>query len=518
MSMKNFPMVPQPEAMEDVQKDYRESMNILDGHKSSLENLRLKWSECGELNPTREQFLVSAEAYLVGYYDLARKTFPPRARSSVPRALINPDAPPLVQEYTFSRRYSMDLLKHPEMHQAFNPIAPEAPAETAPSPPAVESNATPSSNLHSTPTSTSSSTRGEKQSTPNTSSSAEKQQQQQQKQQPPLKKTANEEKKSAGQAAGGSKKGAVKVPSTATPTQHSASPSLPHPPRSAVVAVGATPTSGRKKLNRDGPAKNIPSLMTLSSSSPSNTSSSAHLPSSSSAGAGTAPAQGGDTRGSGKEEAPSELVKRLAALEYQQRISEQAINKLKRDANADRESNSERWEQQKAGNIISVREVTAHRHRLDQLDADMDRAFEEVNTNRDMMREAAPHLDNMIATFRRAVNTSCLNPRLQGRLGGKFALPSSKARAKAIKAAEKEEEVVEVDDEDEEYEDISDDEDDFAVASGSSNWADASEDVPPADGPPEYALESSSASTEDPRPKRKKKNKGKGKGRRFSYH
>ena len=160
MTLTNFPTVTQPESMEDVNNDFQSSMNIFGRHKKSVEELRLKWSDCGELNLTREEFLISAETYLTGYYKLAKKTFAARFAIAVPRANINPSALPLIEGYTFSRRYSADLLKHPEMHHAFNPVAPPPPPAPLLFPPTLSAESNPAtSSVTTTPTSTSSSAR-----------------------------------------------------------------------------------------------------------------------------------------------------------------------------------------------------------------------------------------------------------------------------------------------------------------------------------------------------------------------
>ena len=184
MTLTNFPAVPQPESIEDVNDNFQASMNILGRHKKSVEELRLKWSDCGELNPAREEFLATAETYLAGYHELASKTFKARFKCAVPRNQINPSAPPLVEGYTFSRRYSADLLKHSEMHHAFNPVAPPPPPAPLLPPPTPGAESKPAaSSVSSTPTSTSSSAREEATKDSNSSSTKKKQQQHQQQQQ-----------------------------------------------------------------------------------------------------------------------------------------------------------------------------------------------------------------------------------------------------------------------------------------------------------------------------------------------
>ena len=91
--------------------------------------MREKWLLCGPLNPRREEFLLTAETYVAGYRDLAQKQFKARFDMAMPRDKINKSAPPLVPGFTFSRRYSADLLKHSELHELFNPTAPITPEE-----------------------------------------------------------------------------------------------------------------------------------------------------------------------------------------------------------------------------------------------------------------------------------------------------------------------------------------------------------------------------------------------------
>ena len=75
MTLTNFPTAPQPESMEDVNDDCNATMNILGRHKKLVEELRLKWLDCGKLNPAGEEFLVSAETHLTSYQELAKRFF-----------------------------------------------------------------------------------------------------------------------------------------------------------------------------------------------------------------------------------------------------------------------------------------------------------------------------------------------------------------------------------------------------------------------------------------------------------
>ena len=183
----------------------------------------------------------------------------------------------------------------------------------------------------------------------------------------------------------------------------------------------------------------------------------------------------------------------------------------KRDTKEDREKNKKSHEEQEVTNKINAKEITYNRRDVEQLQTHMEEAFDEINLNRGKMREAAAPMNTMWSAFRHVA--SRLHPRVQGRLGGKFALPAITARAAAVAATEKENAGNE---EDDEYEDIDDDVE-AADDSGVHDWAEASERLHYADDPPEYVVDNSSTSGGEGRRRRKRGGKGKGKGKRSRH-
>ena len=142
----------------------------------------------------------------------------------------------------------------------------------------------------------------------------------------------------------------------------------------------------------------------------------------------------------------------------------------------------------------------------------MDKAFDEINLNRGKMREAAAPMNIMWSAFRHVA--SRLHPQVQGRLGGKFALPAITAREEAVAAIEKEDAE---DEEDDKFEDIDDDVE-VADDSGVQDWAEASEHLQHADDSPGYVVDNSSTSRGEGRRRRKRGGKGKGRGKKSRRH
>ena len=224
---------------------------------------------------------------------------------------------------------------------------------------------------------------------------------------------------------------------------------------------------------------------------------------------GTAPSHSGGSKDGAVAELPADVKKRLATLKCQQKQVEQAITKLKRDTNEDRERNKKSHKEQQVTNKINAKEITYNRRDVEQLQTHMD---EEINLNRGKMREAAAPVNTMWNAFRHVA--SRLHLRVQGRLGGKFALPAITARAEAVAAIEKEDAD---DEEDDEYEDIDDDVE-IADDSGVQDWAKASEHLQHADDPPGYVVDNSSTSGGEGRRRRKRGGKGKGRGKKSRRH
>ena len=225
---------------------------------------------------------------------------------------------------------------------------------------------------------------------------------------------------------------------------------------------------------------------------------------------GTAPSHSGGSKDGAVAEIPADVKKRLALLEYQQKQVEQAITKLKRDTNQDRERNKKSHEEQQVTNKINAKEITYNRRDVEQLQTHMDEAFDEINLNRGKMREAAAPINTMWNTFRHVA--SRLHPRVQGRLGGKFALPAITACAEAVATIEDAD-----DEEDVEYEDIDDDVE-IADDSGVQDWAEASEHLHHADDPPGYVVDNPPTSGGEGRRRRKRGGKGKGRGKKSRRH
>ena len=225
---------------------------------------------------------------------------------------------------------------------------------------------------------------------------------------------------------------------------------------------------------------------------------------------GTVPSQSGGSKDGAVAEIPADVKKRLASLEYQQKQVKQAITKLKRDTNQDRERNKKSHEEQQVTNKINAKEITYNRHDVEQLQTHMDEAFDEIYLNRGKMREAAAPINTMWNTFSHVA--SHLHPRVQGRLGGKFALPAITARAKAV-AAIKDADNEEDDENDDQYEDIDDDVE-IADDSGVQDWAEASEHLQHADDSPRYIVNNPPTSGGEGRRRRKRGGKGKGRGKK----
>ena len=182
------------------------------------------------------------------------------------------------------------------------------------------------------------------------------------------------------------------------------------------------------------------------------------------------------------------------------------------ESNEDRERSKKSHEEQQVTNKINAKEITYNRHDVEQLQTYMDEAFDEINLNRGKMREAAAPVNTMWNAFRHVA--SHLHPRVQGRLGGKFALPAITARVEAVAAIEKEDAD---DEEDAEYEDIDDDVE-AADDSGVQDWAEASERLQYADDPPRYFVDNLSTSGGEGRRQRKRGGKGKGRGMKSRRH
>ena len=142
--MADFPTLPQLETKEDVAADFKITMDRLDHHARMVNETREKWTAVGEMNPACQEFLLSAETYVIGHRDLAKDVFRTRFQQCIPKGQFSEcalKAPPLLEGFTFSDRYERDLLKHSEIHQLFNPVEtapPPPPPKSTPAPPPVE--------------------------------------------------------------------------------------------------------------------------------------------------------------------------------------------------------------------------------------------------------------------------------------------------------------------------------------------------------------------------------------------
>ena len=165
-------------------------------------------------------------------------------------------------------------------------------------------------------------------------------------------------------------------------------------------------------------------------------------------------------------------------------------------------------------NKINAKEITYNRRDVEHLQTHLDEAFDKIYLNRGKMREAAAPMNTMWSAFRHVA--SRLHPQVQGRLGGKFALPAITARAKAVAAIEDADN--EEDDEDDDvYEDI-DDNVEIADDSGVQDWAEASEHLQHADDPPGYVVNNPPTSGGEGHCRRKRGGKGKGRGKMSRRH
>ena len=158
-AMVDFPVLPQLETKEDVDADFKLTMDRLNLHARMVKETREKWNELGEMNPARQEFLLSAETYVIGHRDIAKDVFRARYQQCIEKGAFSEcarKAPPLLEGFTFSERYSRDLLKHPEIHQLFNPVdttpPPPPPPKSTPAPPPVEAmDVTPTETSESSP-------------------------------------------------------------------------------------------------------------------------------------------------------------------------------------------------------------------------------------------------------------------------------------------------------------------------------------------------------------------------------
>ena len=159
--MTDFPILPQNETKEHITVDFNKSMNMQDHHAQLTNELREKWTAAGEINPARQRFFLTAEAYVVDYRQLAKETFPHRFNQSIPEANVHSGslkAPPLIEGFGFSDSFSRNLVTHSELHQIFNPVEkaslphpPPPPLATPPLPPAEDMDVTATETLHRHP-------------------------------------------------------------------------------------------------------------------------------------------------------------------------------------------------------------------------------------------------------------------------------------------------------------------------------------------------------------------------------
>ena len=138
---------------------------------------------------------------------------------------------------------------------------------------------------------------------------------------------------------------------------------------------------------------------------------------------------GGETRARQDITAPTEERKRIAQLEFQVKQLEQDATKRRREENErDRKRQQEYDDQQKYNRVAASNQI-ANTHNIKALVNYSESIAKAVNNNSISIGAANPPVRAMWKAYKSLTQpVNRLNPRLQGRLGGKFALPSTSAR------------------------------------------------------------------------------------------
>ena len=204
---------------------------------------------------------------------------------------------------------------------------------------------------------------------------------------------------------------------------------------------------------------------------------------------------GGETRARQDITAPTEERKRIAQLEFQVKQLEQDATKRRREENERDKKRQQEYDDQQKYNRVAASNQIANTHNIKALVSYTENIAKAVNDNSISIGAANPSVKTMWKAYQSLTQpVNRLNPRLQGRLGGKFALPSTSARL-AIGAPADEERDTNADD------DANDD-----INEDDTKYVDMSGDA-----------EESTSSSKGGNGRRKSKGKGKGPRKQYRH-
>ena len=138
---------------------------------------------------------------------------------------------------------------------------------------------------------------------------------------------------------------------------------------------------------------------------------------------------GGETRARQDITAPTEERKRIAQLEFQVKQLEQDATKRRREENERDKKRQQEYDDQQKYNRVAASNQIANTHNIKSLVNYTESIAKAVNNNSVSIGSANAPVRAMWKAYKSLTQpVNRLNPRLQGRLGGKFALPSTSAR------------------------------------------------------------------------------------------